>query len=147
MVSESLGNTVHVWGRFYFQSAFLCTLKMMPSGPLSEGYNGALIAFATVGYASSTYRVRLRQLHLFLLLPAHRTNQELCQSASEFPLTVPLSTVTDTFLVTVLILALWRGLGTPYHSSSSDDQPRRAQVQGASLQGLLTDRLTGPCYW
>ena len=71
MVSESLGNTVHVWGRFYFQSAFLCTLRMIPSGPLIEGYNGALTAFVTVSYASLTYRVRFRQLHLLLLLPAH----------------------------------------------------------------------------
>lgn len=142
------------WGILYmYEEGFICNLLSFahwkwchPDLSLRE-YNGALIAFVTVGYASLTYRVRFRQLHLLLLLPAHRTNQEPCQSASEFPLTVPLGTVTDTFLVTVLILALWQGLGIPYHSSSSDDQPRRPQVQEASLQGLLTDCLTGPCYW
>lgn len=77
----------------------------------------------------------------FSQLLTYSTHQELCQNAAEFPLTVPL-----TFLVSVLTLALWPGLGIPDPFLKCPAQESRVQKAGSSRY-LLTDCLTGPYYW
>lgn len=69
-------------------------------------------------------------------LLTRRTNQEFCQSASEFPSAVP-SLCTLTHTLSRCSCWLCDGVWTPliYHSSSSDDQLRGAELQEASPQG------------
>lgn len=153
-VNPSFGNIAHVWVSCYFSSALLCTLRMILSGPLIEGYNCTLTEFVTLS-ALLLYVIDCNSAIPSLTaasstgcqLLTHLTNQELGQRASESPATVPPSTLTDTFLVTVLMLSVWWGLSTPDHSSSIDDPLSKADLQEAGFQGLQTDCLTGPCYW
>ena len=113
MVSESLGNSIPVSERLYCQPTLLRILRMIPSGALTEGYNGAFTESAchSVGYASFNLLTAIwatpslaTASSTFRQLLTYSTHQELCQNAA-----VPFNCTSRhsfTFLVIVFTLAL-----------------------------------------
>ena len=150
MVSESLGNSIPVSERLYCQPALLRILRMIPSGALTEGYNGAFTESAchSVGYASFNLLTAIwatpslaTASSTFRQLLTYSTHQELCQNAA-----VPFNCTSRhsfTFLVIVFTLALWWGLGIPDHSPlmwpAEEDRDTGSRVFKVCWQIVLQD--------
>lgn len=112
------------------------------TAPLQNLSLRQLILFNSLTAISATPSLTAASCTVCQLL-THRTNQELCQSASEFPLIVPLGTHRYLACHCPRARSVMR---SKHPSSSSDDPLRKAEWQEAGFQALGTDCLTGPCY-